>query len=277
MPTDTPQNNPRSSERPTWLPEGYDSPEAFRKSWDDDRARIGDLEKRSESLKAWEKWGDPADFERNLVARIQKRDADLRAAWEKERGTQQPRQQDQANDPYANYWELSPREQAALQAKIAGEQVMKQVTDLINQRWSEAQTQLNSTDQRFSLLSRALSEKARNPDLDLNQLWKEANTLATGDQNQLFDLAAERVMSPTKIKKQIEDAVAAAKVEWDAAEKARQQAALVGSNHGATTNSFKDTLEKRKAAKSDTERRQSIRERVLEKAVMNGEIHPAQV
>lgn len=270
----TPQNTPppasTTPERPSWLPEGVNTPEDFRSRYDDINQRLTTAEATS---KRWERWGDPDQFERNLAQRLTERDKKLRADWDAEHRRQQdPTEQ---RDPYENWEMLDPRQQAATLAQQITQAVLGQLNGTIDQRWNEAQGRLGDFDQRMNLVSRALMDRAGNPDLDLNKLWQEANNLATGDVNKLYELAIDRATAPARLQKQIEQAVSAEKQKWEQEQKNREQAALTGPGNGTTAVSFKDTINARQASRNGN--KDSLKQRILQKGISEGWFHPSQI
>lgn len=266
------QSPASSSDRPQWLPEGFSKPEELATRYQDLDKRWKETEPRLKNLERWEKWGDPDQFEKNLATRIAERDKKIRADVEAElRSRQAP---EAARDPFDGYELLDPRQQAEVLREQVAQGVRAEVEKLIAGRWGEAQGRLGEMDQRFSLLSRALSARAENPDLDLNGLWREASTLATGDQNKLFELAVERLLAPKKIEKQIAQAVAAEKAKWEQEASNKAQAALTGSGNGASASSFKETLAARKQGRATKE---SLRTQILQKMLASGELQPSQI
>jgi hypothetical protein len=257
--------------RPSWLPEGFEKPEDFRAKYDEINSRYSEIQPK---LSKWEKWGDPDEFERNLAARIAARDQQLKEQWERENKSRQPAVSSQA-DPFENFEVLTPREQGQKLAEHVARQVLDQMNGVINQRWTEASGRLGDMDNRFALLSRAMTEKLTNADLDLNKVWEEARALSTGDQNKLFDLAVERTLSPARLKKQIADAVAAERVKWEQEQANKNAAALVGSGAGATAASFRDTINARKNERGQGS--ESRKMRILERMIQYGSLSPAQV
>jgi hypothetical protein len=257
--------------RPAWLPEGVEKPEDFRAKYDDLDRRFKEAEPRLKNLERWEKWGDPDQFEKNLAARIAERDKTMRAQIEAElrQTTTQPQQH---RDPFEGYELLDPRQQAQVLRDQVAASVNEALKQQVDQYWKTAEGRIGEMDQRFSLLSRALSARAENPDLDLNGLWAEASKLATGDQNKLFDLAVDHLTQPKKIEKQIAQAVAAEKAKWEQEQANKNQAALVGSGSGASAASFKDTLAARKG-----DGKESLRMRIMQKGVEEGWLQPGQV
>ena len=257
--------------RPAWLPEGFEKPEDFRAKYDDYDKRWKEAEPRLKALEKWEKWGDPDTFAQNLAANVEKRDREQRARWEAEYQRQQQQTQ-QPRDPYDGYELLTPQQQAQVLQHQVAEGVKSEMQKLIDSRWTEAQGKIGEMDSRFSLLSRALSAKAANPDLDLNALWREAGNLATGDPQKLFELAMNQVLAPKQLQSQISQAVAAEKAKWEQEASNKAQAALVGSGNGSTTASFKETMAARGAKGKD-----GLRTKILQDMLAKGELTPGQL
>ena len=270
MPDDPHQNQPGAPPAPAGNQPPSQPAEDYRAKYEDLNKRWTETEPRLKTLEKWEKWGDPDQFERNLANNATKLIAEKRAEWEAEQRRNAP--PTQPRNPFEGYELLTPEQQAQVVADQAAARAEAKALELINKRWTEATGRLNDTDQRFALLSRAMTERLQNPDLDLNKLWDAARQLATGDQNQLFELAVDRVTAPARVQKQIEQAVAAEKAKWEQEQKNRDQAALVGSGAGNSAASFKEVLAARKNEGTD-----SLRTRILKQMIEKGEITPAQV
>src|SRR5271166_5728436 len=147
--------SPAQSSRPAWLPEGIEKPEDFRARYDDLDRRWKETEPKLKTLERWEKWGDPDQFEKNLATRIAERDTKLRADIERELRAQQPAQQHR--DPFEGYELLDPRQQAQVLRDQVAEGVRGELLKLIDGKEQAYRNQFGEMDQRFSLLSRALS------------------------------------------------------------------------------------------------------------------------
>lgn len=255
--------------RPSWLPEGFNTPEELAGRWAETSKRLKEMEPALELAKRWERWGDPDQFERNLAARLAERDKKQRAEWEKEQQTRQPATQQ--TNPFDNWELMDPQAQAATQAAYVTQQVLGEVQKAIEGYWQQGRNQLNEYDQRFQLLARALTDRTSNPDLDLNQLWSEANNLATGDPSKLYGLAYERATLPNRIKKEVEAAVAAERQRLEQEYQNKLNAALTGPGSGQTATSFKDFVKARESGK------EGIRNRVMQKGLQEGWLVPGQL
>jgi hypothetical protein len=257
--------------RPAWLPEGVEKPEDFRAKYDDLDRRYKEAEPRLKNLERWEKWGDPDQFEKNLAARIAERDKTMRAQIEAEL-RQSSTQTQQHRDPFEGYELLDPRQQAQVLRDQVAASVNEALKQQVDQYWKTAEQRLNEADKRFSLLSRGLSAVNKNPGLNMEDIWRQASKLATGDENELFELSLDRVMAPQRIQQEKDQAVAAARQMWEQEQANKNQAALVGSGSGASAASFKDTLAARKG-----DGKESLRMRIMQKGVEEGWLQPGQV
>jgi hypothetical protein len=254
-----PSENQPAPERPKWMPEGYDAPEKFAEDF-------GKFKSRAETADAFEKkYGRIDDFD----TRLANAEAKLRAQLEAEWSAKHPTNTQPAAQPDEPEWDsLTPAQQRKLLVEQAQGEVRKAVDQQVQQYWNEARQELTrglgANQQQLNLLIKGF-EISRKTGVPLEQVWPEVEKLATAAPDALMSMAVERLTSPAAIKKQVDEAVAAAKVAWEQEAKNKQSANFAAAQPASIR-------ELRSARGADGKiSKNSIRDAVLKKYA-NGEL-----
>ena len=263
---DNQQNNQPTQQpteqRPTWLPENFKSPEDLAKSYQELEKWKGSVSPQIELAKKWEQWGDPDTFEGRVQGYIDKQVAERESALKRGDTRSAQQAQDNIDNATVEFENLTAKDLDALE-KTLTPRMQQYLDQRVDAYWKKAQGQLGMVGQQQDLLTRALDVKLKNPDVNLNQIWKYMADLATADSGTLMNKALESVLAPQVMEQKIKDAVAAERAKWEQEAKNKQMAVINGSN----------TLSQ--ALKSNEGRpkgRDAIRQKILSEALQNGVI-----
>lgn len=259
--TENPNERTEQSERPNWLPEGYDAPEKFAEeanSWRERATKAEEFEK---------KYGSFDTFQDRLTAAEAKLREAIKAEYE---GKQTKQPVNQTDDQFADWETIPPSEQARRLQAMTVSQLQSHLDETVGNYWKQAQDKLTKglTDNsnQLNLLIKGF-EMSRQTGIPVEQIWPQLEQLATAPTDQLMKIALERLQNPATTEKKIQEAVAAAKSQWDTEQKNRERANIAATQPASYR-------ELHKGAERDANgrvTRNSIREAVLTKYA-NGEI-----